>query len=386
MILTHKMRIYPSSNDCKYIESVFGYARYCYNKGLATWQSLYKNNTKRINGKMIRNILKSDKQEWENKYCPSVLDSAIEDLEHAFNNFFNKNMKNHKQPKFKKKDNNKNSFRYYRKNDSSIRIKGNRLYMSKFKNGIKLSEKIRFEGVIKTCTISRKADKYFASFSIEVDDNNLPKLKKCKSVIEYAGIDLGIKTFAIVGYEVNNQRKYKSFKGKTKKLKKLYTKISYYQKRLSKKIKGSNNYNVMKTKLRRLYLRINNIENDYLHKLTNKLLKKFNVITIEDLNVSGMIKNKKLSKSIQKSLFRKFRTFLVYKSKIYNKRIIIADRMFPSTQTCSCCGFVKTKNLKLNLSNRIYVCNNCGFKEDRDNNASYNLKLYGERFELGCSS
>lgn len=369
MILTHKIRIYPNKTTIKQFEQYFGYSRYCYNKGLNTWEKEYNLGNK-PNGRRVRDILKKNKEEWEKELSPQILDTSIEDLERAFQNFFKKRSN---YPKFKSKKLAKDTFRYYRKSDSTIRIKGNKLFLPKIKYGIKFSELPRFNGTIKTCTISRKCDMYFASLTIELKDDIKDKVSNDKSI----GIDLGLKTFATLAYDYRGLRQYKSVKGIKYKLKPLYKKISYYQKGLSRKIKRSNKYNVMKSKLQKIYYRISCIQKDYLNKLT-KLLCKFKYICIEDLNVSGMLKNKKLSKSMHKSLFYTFRTLLEYKSIMYGNHLEIADRWFPSTQTCSKCGNVKINENKLTLKDRTYTCD-CGYKEDRDNNAAYNLKLYVER-------
>lgn len=366
-ILTHKMEIKPNKTCINLIEQYFGYSRYCYNRALDVWNKEYLKGNKPT-GRKVRDIIRPNKEEWESKLSAQMADCAIEDLEHGYLLFFKKVSKN--KPHFKSKKKSKQTFRVNRRNESSIRIKDNKLFLPKFPYGIKMTEKIRFNGTIKQCTISKKANRYFASFVIDITDS----FDQVKGNLS-CGIDLGIKEFAIVGY---GNRRFKHYKGCYKRIKPLYEQISHYHKVLSRKQKDSNKYNVVRTKLQRLYLKISNIQKDYLNKLTTKLCKAFKTITIEDLNVKGMLKNKHLSEKISKSLFYTFRCMLEYKSKLYGNTIIIADRWFPSTQKCSHCGYIRTKEEKLKLSDRIHTCPSCGVIDDRDENAAYNLKLYGD--------
>lgn len=146
-----------------------------------------------------------------------------------------------------------------------------------------------------------------------------------------------------------------------------------------KKVYGSNKYIRLKIKIQKVFIRINNVKKDYLHKITTNLIQNYQYITIEDLQVSNMIKNRNLSKSISQSNWRQFRTMLEEKAESYGNTIIIADKWFPSTQLCSNCGQVLTKENKMKLSDRWYKCD-CGHEMDRDYNAAVNLKLYGKRF------
>ena len=371
LFITQKIRIYPNKTTINLFNRYFGYSRYCFNKGLSTWKTMYELNEK-PNGRKVRDNLKSNKEEWEKELSPQILDTSIEDLDKAFKMFF-KHLS--KYPKLKSRKKSKDTFRIYRKSDSSIRTKNNKLFLPKFPYGIKLSESIKYEGIIKTCTISKKADKYFVLFSIQLSEKEINSnfhIDNEKSV----GIDLGIKEFAILSY---GDLKFQHIKSNYNILKPLYNKISYYQKRMSKKVYNSNKYNVMKLKLQNTYLDIKNIQDDFLHKITTDITSRFKYITIENLNISGMIKNRCLSEKISKSLFYTFKVQLKYKSEIYGNQLIIADRWFASTQICSNCGCRKINENKLKLSDRIYICPECGNIMNRDENAANNLKIYGER-------
>ena len=371
MYVAHKIEIKPNKFIQKQISEAFGYSRYIYNKALVEWKRMYNlykedsSNPKPTNWK-VRSNLKRNKLEWESTQQTQILDTSCDDLSKAFNMFF-KGIS--KYPKFKSKKKSKNTCRFYRKNEYTIKIINDKYLKLPKLEPIKMKEKLRFKGIIKEVTISKKANKYFASFIIDSDIKVRPNTNG-----KFAGIDLGIKTFAVVTDSDNNYYEYESILNN---LKPLYNKISCYQRRLSKKNRYSNKYNVMKTKLQKIYLRISNIQNDYLHKITTELIQDYQYITIEDLNVSGMLKNRKLSKVISRSLFYTFKIFLEYKAKMYNNTIIIADRWFPSSQTCSNCGNVLKKENKLKLSNRVYKCKKCDNIIDRDVNAAINLKLYG---------
>jgi len=362
ILIVHKIRIYPNKTLTKQFNELFGYSRYCYNRGLTIWKDQYTLGNK-PNFRKVRDISKALKNKWEKEYSPNVLDNAIEDLEKGFKNFFNKRSKF---PKFKSKRKSNNTFRFNRKNDSTIRIKDNKLFLPKMKYGIKLSELPRFNGTIKLCTISMKANTYYASLTIDTDEEFTRRLTN-----DNCGIDLGLKTFITLSDNTNDyQDNYPS------KLKALQYKIKYLNKLLSKKSKGSNKRYVMITKLQKAYLDFTNLRNDYVNKIVNTIVFNYDTICIEDLNVKGMLSNKKLSSKIYQALFYTFKVKLTNKCSQYGNSLVLADRWFPSTQTCSSCGQVKEKENKLTLSNRIYTCN-CGLELDRDINASRNLMQYG---------
>jgi putative transposase len=373
MIKSHKTRIYPNQEQKQLLNELFGYSRYCYNLGLETWNEMYDNGEKTSHYK-VRDKTKTKRDKWCKKYSLNIFETAIEDLNDAFNMFF-KGI--NKYPKFKSKRNFKNSFRIHKKTKYTIKInkenKSIRVPKTGRNNWIKLAELPRFNGKIKSYTISKKSNKYFISFTIEVESN-----KKHNKTNKSAGVDLGLKDFAtVVGRDNDNKNNYTYKKyNYPKKLITIKYHIKELQKILSRKVKGSNNYKRVRTKLQNLYLKVKNIKDDFLHKLTKMLVDNYDTITIEDLNVSGMIKNKNLSSSIYESLFYKFKKFLQYKSEWNKRNLMIADRWFPSTQTCPSCGNVKKGKDKLNLSQRIYECD-CGHVADRDINAGINLLEYG---------
>lgn len=376
MYLAQKIELKPNKELVNAFQQSFGYSRYIYNKALETWNNMYDkyledNSNPKPNHRKVRDILKHSKEDWEESQLKMILDTSCEDLGKAFNMMW----KGHgKYPRFKKKNKSRNSFRMYRKNDYSIQIKDNKyLKIPGLKALIKMKEDLKIDGIIKEVTISEKGHKYYASFVLEVDDDYYDKIDNQ----EFVGIDLGIKSLAIINGTDGLFKKYHSL---NKKLIPLYKKIDYYNKVLSRKCYKSNNYEKVRTKLNRTYLRIDNIKKDYLHKITTNLCVRYKYICIEDLKVSNLIKNKRLSKYISQQNWRMFRSMLEYKAEMYGNEIIVADKCFPSSQTCSHCGNVLTKKKKIKLSQRTYKCKKCGFIIDRDFNAAINLKLYGERF------
>lgn len=209
-----------------------------------------------------------------------------------------------------------------------------------------------------------KSGKFF--LSILVDGDLIKMLPKPKNDI--IGIDLGIKTF-IVDSKGNEYENIKIKRNNQKKLAKL-------QRELSRKEKDSKNRNKQRFKLAKFYEKLNNQKENYLHHITNRLLDENQVIAMEDLNVSGMLKNHHLAKSIQELSLYNFKSKLIYKADWYNRHIVEIDRYYPSSKLCSNCGY---KNTNLTLSDREWVCSECGKKHDRDFNAAINIENEGKR-------
>ena len=215
-------------------------------------------------------------------------------------------------------------------------------------------------------TVSRKADRWFVSFNVELTPERLNayKLENQESI----GIDLGINKLVTLSNG-------KSFDG-PKPLKYYLKKVKRLSRNLSKKVKGSKNREKAKLKLSRLHLKISNIRKDSLHKITSYLVENYGVICMEDLNVKGMMKNHKLAKAISDMGFGEFKRQLEYKVKLRNGRVLYVDRFYPSSKTCSECG---NKKDKMSLSEREYECEKCGVVLDRDINAAINIRREGIR-------
>jgi len=232
----------------------------------------------------------------------------------------------------------------------------------------KCYENLRFEGKVNNVIVRRIANKYYAVVNIDVLDST-PTLKQSLGDNQaIVGVDLGIKTFATFSDGIVIENK-KALKTNLKSLKRL-------QRGLSKKTKGSNNKKKQQKRLTKKHWKISNIRRNVLHQATTFLVKNYSIIVIEDLNVKGMAKNRKLSQAISDVGFGEFRRQLEYKSKWYGCELVVADRFFASSKTCSCCGHKKET---LKLSERIFKCQSCGISLDRDLNASLNLKNYALR-------
>jgi putative transposase len=259
-------------------------------------------------------------------------------------------------PKFKSKHS-KNSFAI----PQSVKILNGKLRIPKFKESIDIILHRTFSGTIKQCTISKTpTDEYFVSILVETEHKKLEKTGKS------IGIDLGLKDFVITsdGYKYKNNRYTKRYQTKLKKA----------QQHLNRKKKDSNKYKEQKLKVAKLHKKIANSRLDNLHKVSTELIKKYDVIVLEDLNIKGMIKNHKLSKHIADASWSKFITLLTYKAEWNDKQIVKIDRFFPSSKTCNCCGYIN-QNLKLDM--REWTCPSCNAKLDRDLNASKNILKEG---------
>jgi len=338
-----------------------GIARFVYNWGLDQRVKLYKNNqgndrfTDYMKQHKLLNSLKKTQFPWMYECSKCAPQESLRDLGRAFKNFY-RGLKNGKKigfPRFKSKGVN-DSFRLY----GIIRIEGRKIQLPRIgKIRIKEKRKQYIKGRILSVTVRRRANKWFVSITVEKE------IVDPKPIVSYAvGVDLGIKTLATLsdGTTFQNPR---ALGIRIKKLKKL-------SKSLSRKKKGSKNREKAKLRLARIHLEIFNIRQDTLHKLTTYLAKSHSRIVIENLGVSGMMKNRRLARAIADVGFYEFRRQLGYKCQWYGSRLHVVARTFPSSKRCSSCGH---KKKELSLSEREYECEECGLKVDRDLNAALNL-------------
>ena len=374
-----KIELRLNKEQKKIFDQAFGYSRYIYNKALDEWKKMYeawREDSSQIkpDSRKIRDSLKTSQEDWEKDQLKMVMETSVEDLSKAFNMMW----KGHgKYPKYKGRRNQKDSCRFYRKNEYSLQVKGekaNKLKVQGTTSLIHMKESLYLKEnhTIQEVTITKRADRYYAGIVIR----HLKDEKKSHTEDSYVGIDLGVKDFAVINDDKGLYKKYKSLSSK---LIPLHKRIKIYNRILDRKDYGSKNYEKARTKLSRTHERIRNIRKDFLHKLSTHITMKYKYICIEDLKVSNMMKNKNLSKYVAEQGWREFRTMLEYKAERNDCKIITADRWFPSSQICSCCGNVLQGKDKLKLSQRTYHCNECGNKIDRDYNAAVNLKLYGMR-------
>ena len=287
--------------------------------------------------------------------------------ETAFKNFFKGKSKF---PKFKKKDKCNNNFYFVKNNKTDCIIQRHRIKIPSL-GFVRLKEKsyITVDRVIKSGYISKQANKYFVSVIIDID---IPKLMPIYN--NGIGIDLGIKEFAVL----STGKTYKNI-NKSKIVRNIEKRLRREQKRLSKKYENKKkgvatlNKNIYKkiSRIQKLYYKLSCIRTDYINKIVNEVVKtKPQFITIENLNITGMMKNRHLSKAISNQKFYEFRTKLINKAKRLNIEIRLADTFYPSSKLCSYCGSIKHG---LTLKDRMYKCNYCNLEIDRDYNASLNL-------------
>ena len=383
MIKTIKVQLNPNNKQLTKLFQYAGCNRFAYNWAIAREQENHKQGNKFLSDCELRKeftkMKKLDEYKWLNDISNNVTKQAIKDACNSYKRFFKGKSKH---PKFKSKKNSKQSF--YQDNvaikftDTHVKIEGFAISRKKNKqklNWIKLCEKGRIPTNCKYMNPRFTFDglHWWLSVGIETDDNlDIPTK-------EGIGIDLGLKDLAICSdgniYEnINKTTKVKRLEKKKRRLQRSISR-KYNMNKEGERYKKTSNIVKREKELLKLSKRLTNIRHNHLHQTTSEIIKrKPSFICIEDLNVSGMMKNKHLSKAVQQQGFYEFRRQVEYKSAWNNIPVIIADRFFPSSKLCSCCGEIK-KDLK--LSDRIYQCE-CGNIIDRDYQANLNLKRYGE--------
>lgn len=368
MQISHRIEIKPNNESISYFKKAFGCARFAYNWGVAKWKEAYEKGEKKtaLNLKKEFNSIKNKEFPFVYEVSKYITQQPFINLGKAFKKFF-EDLKNKKisYPQFKKKKDNEGSF--YIGGDQ-VKVEGKYLKIPLLDNKIKMTEELRFKGKINSVTIIYDGNKYFASFQLEIDDNEYRKTRKIKYNGLAIGGDVGVKVFLTLSNGL--QILFPNLKKQEKKIIKIQRQLSkkVHPKTKEDKTKKSNNYIKHSKILNKAYKKLKNIKNDFLQKLTTVLINNFQYICVEELNVSGMLKNRRLAKSIQDLSFFEFRRMLEYKAKFNKREIVKADTFYPSSKTCSKCG----KKRDLTLSDRVYECE-CGLTIDRDYNASINL-------------
>ena len=358
MIISHRISLDPTIKQQIFFAKACGCARFAWNWALNEWNKQHKDGLKPNGNKLNKQFNKEVKPNNSWLY-ESPKDSSFRpfiNLQKTFNQFFKKKIN---YPKFKRKGEHDS---FYLSNTKSVfKIIDNKHIKLPLIGLIRVNELLRFDGKIMSATVSREADKWFISIAVDIGELKKPRINNGE-----IGVDLGI-NHAITTSDGQTFDSPKPLKSNIVSLRRL-------SKSHSRKQKGSNNRYKSQLKLAKLHVRIKNIRKDWIHKVTTKLVRENQTICLEDLNVSGMITNHRLARSISDIGFGEIRRQLEYKSKIYDNRIIIIDRWFPSSKTCSRCGCVKNH---LDLSERMFHCEHCGFESDRDVNASINIKTAG---------
>ena len=373
MLRAVKIRLYPNKEQTTMINKLLGCCRVVYNQCLNRKIESYKNEGKVENlstlGKFVHHeLLKDDNFIWLREHNTKVLKQAVRDMLAAYKNFFERHTG---YPKFKSKHDNKQSCRFElatisKRNDyTTYRLSLANIRNIKFKCNEKYTQYLqKYHDNIRQATLTRlPCGEYY--LSILVDGDLIHQVKETDAAI---GIDLGIKDFVTTSDgEVFDNLHFK--KSETKKINRL-------QHQLSKKQKESNNRNKARIRLAKVYKKINDRKQYYLHAVSNSLIGENQVICMEDLNVKGMVKNHNLAESICEMNFGEFRRMLEYKAQWYNRKMVFVDRLYPSSKTCHNCGYV---NKELKLSDRQWVCPQCGEIIERDYNAALNILDEGLR-------
>ena len=376
LLKSFKTEINPTEEQKVKIRKTIGTCRFIYNFYLAHNKELHENGKKFMSSSQFRVWLNNEylpkhpECSWIKEAYSKSVTQAVNDGQTAFTRFFN-----HKSafPNFKKKGRSDVKMYFVRNNPKDCHCERHRIKIPSL-GWVRIKEKGYIPAtkdgyVIKSGHVSIKADRYYVSVLIEIPDKRI-----VSNSSEGIGIDLGLKDFAIV----SNGKTYKNI-NKSAKLKKLEKKLIREQRSLSRKYenlkKGEStqkrNIQKQRLKIQKLHHRIDNIRTDYINKTIAEIVKtKPSYITIEDLNVSGMMKNRHLSKAVASQKFYEFKTKLLAKCKENGIELRIVDRWFPSSKTCHCCKSIK-KDLK--LSDRLFRCD-CGYIEDRDFNAALNLR------------
>jgi putative transposase len=360
MVISHRIALDPNNVQATYFAKAAGVARFTYNWALSQYQQQYKAHkadptlpkpsvfalSRRLNA------IKREQFPWMLEVTSSARDQAILQLDNAFRNFFAGRAR---YPKFRKKG---RADRFTLSNQL-VTIDGCRIRIPKL-GWVRMREPLRFAGKIMSVTISRVTNRWFASIAVAIPDNSHLPQAESQGVV---GVDLGVSALATLstGEVITGPKPYRRLLGRVRRL----------SRSLSRKQKGSANRAKVREKLAKLHARIAAIRQDALHKLTTDLTRRFCTVVVENLNARGMLKNRYLARSISDMGFYEFQRQLEYKAAMRGGQVVVADRFFASSKTCSACGH---KLEVLPLSVREWTCPACGVIHDRDVNAAINLR------------
>lgn len=375
MLRAVKIRLYPNKTQEQTLNKVLGCYRFVYNQMLAKKQEAYKADKTNLKVTDLSKwfhgtLLKDEQYTWLKEQNTKVMKQAIRQMDGAYQKFF----KQHNGfPKFKSKKDKQSALFPYEAISKHNTFETKHISLTNPLKNIKFrcsdlyfGRLQKYNKNIRSATLSKtKSGNFFLSILIEMENT---ELKKFEHTNEQVGIDLGVKDFVITSDgEVFENKHF--FKKEEKQIKKL-------QRQLSKKVKGSNNRKKIQIRIAKLFERITNKKDAYIHYVANELLSYFDTIFMEDLNVQGMLRNHHLAKAIQEVGFYKFKETLVNKALVNDKQVVFIDRFYPSSKTCSVCGY---KKRDLRLSDREWACPKCGTRHDRDLNAAINILHEGER-------
>lgn len=351
----HQITLDPTKVQVEYFRRACGVSRFTFNWALAEWQKQYEAGEK-PNGSSLKkqfNAIRHVDFPWSGDVLRDATAQPFVNVQRAFKNFFEKRSR---YPRFKKKGIHDS---FYMANDK-FEVDGGYIRIPHI-GWVRMREELRFSGKILSAVVSRVAHRWFVSIAVDI-----PSPLATSENQAVVGVDLGVKVLATL----STGEKYEALKP----LHDVLGRLQRLNRQLSRKQKGSNRRLKARQKVARLHYRVACIRKDVLHKTTTSLVQRFGTIVIEDLNVKGMAQNRHLSRAISDVGFGEFRRQLEYKVAAAGGRLVIADRWFPSSKTCSDCGFVLDL-LPLNI--REWDCPACGAVHDRDVNAAINLKKLG---------
>lgn len=360
MLIAHRIALDPNHVQATYFARAAGTARFAWSWALGEWQcqrqarradpSLPAPSEARLRRQL--NSIKREQFPWMYDVTKCAAQEAIIDLSATFDSFF---AKRGRYPRFKKKGGRES---FCAANEAgAFRADGRRLRLPVV-GWVRMREAVRFSGTLKRVSVSREAQRWYASILVDTDD-----VQPVEQPRDAVGVDLGVTTLATLsdGATIPGPKAHQ----------RLLQRLRRQHRALSRKRKGSANRRKAKARLARLHARVANIRRDATHKATTMLVRTYRRIGIEDLNVQGMAGNRHLARSIMDGGFFEFRRQLTYKAAWYGATLVVADRWFPSSKTCSCCGSV---NAGLALSQRTFTCGSCNYEAGRDHNAARNLR------------
>jgi putative transposase len=362
MLRAYKYRLYPNSEQCVSLSKNFGCVRWVYNWALSRKIEAYQKENRSLSifalSKELPKLKAAEETKWLAEADSQALVMSLRNLDNAFTRFFREKKGF---PNFKSKKSNRQSFQIPQR--VKVDFEKRKIILPKI-GAVRAKLYRKFDGKIKTVTISKTpSGKYFASVLVETDEKPLPKPEiRYETTI---GVDLGLTHFAILssGEKIENP-KY---------LQKSLKRLKFLQRRLSRKKAGSKRRDKARICVAKLHERITNQRNDFLHKLSIRLIRENQTIALETLNVQGMMQNHRLAQSIGSASWSRFVEFLRYKAEWYGRNIVFVGRFEPSSKLCSVCGF---HNSELTLADRTWICPSCQTEHDRDVNAATNIRKF----------